>query len=160
VFRRRHTGFTLLEICLALAIGLMIIALSVPSIAGLLAEQKLKRSFDRFDQLVSLAHVRSVTEQRDYGLVWEGQGISLLPLENAETKPPGAPVERLVFAKNENFQLRRTAALIKNPPGEWTFWRNGTCEPAQISFQGVGGTWLVSYAPLTAHATFLKSDVP
>ena len=156
----RHAGFTLLEICLALAIGLMIIALSVPSIAGLLAEQRLKRSFERFDQLASTARVRSVTEQRAYGMVWDREGITLRALERGEENAPAQDSGRLVFEGKETYQLKRPAALLKNPASEWVFWRNGTCEPVQIAFQGAAGSWLVNYDPLTARGTFLRSDVP
>lgn len=151
----RRAGFTLLEICLALAIGLLIIMLSVPGIAGLLAEQRLKKSFERFSQLVTTAHLRSVTEQRTYRLVWEKRGISVVVAEDVTR----ASVERLIFGEGEDFQLRRTASLVRNPPNEWTFWRNGTCEPAQVAFQGAAGSWLVEYDPLLARATFVKSDV-
>lgn len=156
----RQAGFTLLEICLALAIGVMIIALSVPSIAGLLAEKRLKQSFERLDRLASVARVRSVTEQRAYGLLWDRKGISLMPMEREAASEREKPVERLEFEEKESFQLRRTAALLKDPPSEWIFWRNGTCEPVQIAYKGSGGSWLVNYDPLTARGTFLKSEVP
>jgi Tfp pilus assembly protein FimT len=153
----RHAGFTLLELCLALVIGVMIILLAVPSVAGLVAEQRLRRSFERFDRLVAAARVRSVTEQRAYILSWERAGIVAHPTGLAVSE---SPEERLVFGQDETFRLRRPAALLKNPPAEWIFWRNGTCEPAEISFQGPAGNWLVSYDPLTGRGTFLKSAVP
>ena len=138
----------------------MIIALSVPSIAGLLAEQRLKRSFERFDALASTARVRSVTEQRAQVLVWDKKGISLVTMEREEKSALAESGERLNFEGKETYQLKRTAALLKNPPSEWVFWRNGTCEPVQIAFQGAAGSWLVNYDPLTARGTFLRSDVP
>lgn len=157
----RSPGFTLLEICLALAIGVMIIALSVPSIAGLLAEQRLKRSFERFDLLVSEARVRSVSEQRAYALVWDRKEIVLVPRGREAAHPPTEEeAQSLVFEDKERFQLRRSAALTKNPPDEWIFWRNGTCEPVEISFEGAAGSWVVKYDPLTARGTFLRSDIP
>jgi len=159
VIPRRHAGFTLLEICLALAIGLMIIMLSVPSIAGLLAEQRLKRSFERLNRLVSVARVRSVTEQRGCSLVWDREGITLVSRDRTETDGSDEPEERLVFEEGESFELRRPAALIKKPPTEWVFWRNGTCEPVEIFFQGPAGNWLVRYDPLTARGTFLASEI-
>ena len=57
------------------------------------------------------------------------------------------------------FKLHRPAALLRPAPDVWTFWPNGTCEPAEIAFDGAAGTWLVNYDPLTARATFLKSEV-
>jgi type II secretory pathway pseudopilin PulG len=159
IFSHR-AGFTLLEICLALMIGLMIILLAVPSIAGLLAEQRLKQSFERFDQLVASAKLQSVTEQRTYALVWDRKGISLAPLGPTPANLDEDSANHLLFEKDESFELQRPAALLKDAPGVWVFWRNGTCEPAQISFHGKGGSWLVSYNPLTARGTFVKSEVP
>ncbi len=156
----RRSGFTLLEICLALAIGLMIIALAVPSIAGLLAEQRLKKSFERFDQMVGTARVRSVTGQQSHVLVWDKKGISLLLNERATEGAEETTEERLTFAKGESYEIRRPAALAKDAPGEWTFWRNGLCEPAVITYQGSAGSWVVNYDALTGRGTFISSDVP
>lgn len=159
MLRHRHAGFTLLEICLALAIGVMIILLSVPSISGLLAEQRLKKSFERLDTLVSAARVRSASEQRAYALVWDREGITLVGRERAAVGGEDTG-ERLIFEDKESFQLKRTAALMKNPPDEWVFWSNGVCEPVEISYQGTNGNWLVKYDPLTARGTFLQSEIP
>lgn len=156
----RRSGFTLLEICLALAIGLMIIALAVPSIAGLIAEQRLKKSFERFDQMVGTARVRSVTGQRSHVLVWDKKGISLLLNENATDGAGESTEERLAFARDESYEIRRPATLVKDAPGEWVFWRNGICEPAVVSYTGPAGTWVVNYDALTGRGTFVSSDVP
>ncbi len=157
----RNAGFTLLEIFLALAIGVMIIMLSVPSISGLLAEQRLKRSFERLDALVSTARVRSTSEQRGYALVWDREGITLVAEKRAESGgTPETPEERLVFEDEESFELRRPAALMKTPPDEWIFWSNGICEPAEILYQGSNGKWLVRYDPLTARGIFVESEIP
>lgn len=155
----RNAGFTLLEICLALLIGLMIIVLAVPSVAGLLAEQRLKQSFERFDRLVSQARLRSAAEQRAYVLAWDRTGIALLPAERLGKSESAGAEARLDFEEKAEFQLRRTAALTRNPAAEWTFWGNGTCEPAEVSFQSDAGSWLVRYDALTGRGTFLKSDV-
>jgi type II secretory pathway pseudopilin PulG len=159
IFSRR-AGFTLLEICLALAIGVMLILLAVPSISGLLAEQRLKQSFERFDQLVAVAKLKSMTEQRTYTLAWDHKGIAVRALGTRDSGNEDDAENRLVFEKDESFELIRPGALLKDAPSEWAFWRNGICEPAQISFHGQAGSWLVSYDPLTARGTFVNSAVP
>lgn len=156
-----RAAFTLLEICLALLIGLLIIVLAVPSIAGLLAERRLRESFARFDALVTSARQESIMGQRECRLVWDRQSITLhregtVP---AHQNTGAAGSDRMVFQQGENFSLLRPAALQKNAPEEWTFWSNGTCEPVQIAFLGPTGSWLAKYDPLTGHATFLKSEV-
>jgi len=149
----RRDAFTLLEICLALLIGLTLVLLAVPSVGGLLAEQRLKQSFERFDRLVGEAKRRSVNEQRVWRIVWDREEITLGTAER-----DAAPGERLVRAKDETFRIERPAALQKNAPPEWVFWPNGTCEPALISFAGPAGTWQARYDPLTTRGVFLHSD--
>lgn len=155
-----RTGFTLLEICLALLIASMLIALAVPGIAGVIAEQRLKESYERFDAFVAMAKRRSVTEQRAYVIVWGKSGVTLQAADGKKSKDDTDEPAHLTFQKDETFQLSRTAALSKNAANEWIFWSNGICEPAQIAFQGPAGSWLVNYDPLTAHGVFLKSEVP
>jgi type II secretory pathway pseudopilin PulG len=148
-----RSGFTLLEICLALAIGLMVILLAVPSISGLLAEQRMKKSFERFERMVAAARAQSITAQRASVLVWERSGVTL---RAAGTTNSDA---RLNFENGEEFEIRRPAALTKNPPAEWTFWPNETCEPTIVAYHGPAGRWQVRYDALTARAQFLESSV-
>ena len=155
----RRASFTLLEICLALFISLLLITLAVPSIVALLAEQRLKSSFDEFDGFVRTARERSMTERRTYAMSWAEDGIVLLPVERRDTDDPKAEPERFVFGKGESFALERPSALMKKPPAEWIFWRSGVCEEALVSFAGEAGSWSVRYDPLTTHATFLDSEV-
>jgi type II secretory pathway pseudopilin PulG len=162
--RRSATGFTLLEICLAIAIGALLLLVAVPSVAGMLAQQRLQRSFDRFDRLVSSAATRSVTEQRAYALTWEEHGVRLVPLEPPQPGQPAADPEKttdfLGMGKPDEILLQLPATLSRRPLGQWTFWSNGTCEPATIAYHGADGSWVVRYNPLTAHGVFLSSNVP
>lgn len=146
----RQNGFTLLEICLALMIGLLLITLAVPSVARTMAEQKLKHSFESFDAFVQDARMTSIREQREVTLRWSEKDVSIASV--------GDGVRRFSFAKGDTYALERTAALISNAPQAWTFWKSGLCEPALISFHGRGGTWKVRYDPLTARGVFLESQ--
>ena len=156
---RREEGFTLLEICLAVAIGLLLLGLAVPSMAGLFAEQKLKRTFDDFDAFVRRAQMRSVAERRGFVMVWEPGAITLEPLEPTE-EDASAEVDQFVIPEGGEFALQRPAALIKDPPMEWPFWRSGVCEPVIVSYRSDAGTWMVQYDPLTVRGTFLESLTP
>lgn len=140
-------------------IGLLLITLAVPSIAGMLAEQRLKQSFEAFDGFVRSAKMKSVSERRTYVMVWDEEGITMHPAETRETDEPDAGLDRFDFEKDETFTIARPAALMKNPPGEWVFWRSGTCEPALISFKGEAGDWSVQYNPLTVRGQFLDSNI-
>jgi Tfp pilus assembly protein FimT len=155
----RRDGFTLLEICLAVAICVMLVLIAVPSVRGVMKEQRLHATFDAFDGLVRKAQARSMDERRTYTLVWSKEGIELVPLDTkeGETAPPEA--ERLALGGDEKYALERPAALTKNPEPVWTFWRSGVCEPAIVSYQGPLGSWTAKYDPLTAHGTFLTEEV-
>ena len=152
----RRAAFTLIEICLALLIGMCLIALAVPSISGMLREQRLKRSFEAFDSFVRTAQLKSITEQRAYVMVWAEDGIELVPAERIETDP--AEPERFAFEEEQVFTIERPAALTKKPVAEWIFWKSGVCEPVVVSFSGPAGKWVVSYNPLTARGVFVESD--
>jgi len=156
----RHAGFTLLEICLALVIAAMLVAVATPSIAGMLAERRLKQSFERFDAMVTEARRKSMTEQRAYAMSWMKDGITLSALDSPASPDAESEAKRFEFEKDESFRLRRPAALRPDAPSEWVFWPSGVCEPAQIAFQGKAGTWLVRYDPLTTRGTFLESSLP
>jgi len=160
----RTNGFTLLEICLALMIGLFLITLAVPSILGVLGEQRLKRSYEAFDRFVQNAKMKSVRERRDYLMTWDKQGISLVSAESVadaarKSANDDAKSNRFVFGKEESYSLERTAALAGHPTAEWIFWKSGICEPVRIAFQGEVGKWTVRYDPLTVRGTFLDSQV-
>lgn len=141
-------------------IAALLITLAVPSIAGMLAERRLKQSFERFDAMVTEARRKSITEQRAYALAWMKDGIALAPADSAEFSTPKSGTTNFTFAKDESFRLRRPAALLKDAPAEWMFWPSGLCEPAQIAFQGKAGSWVVRYDPLTTRGTFLESTLP
>jgi len=157
MIRGREQGFTLLEICLAIMIGLLIVSLSVPSIRGVMAEQQLKETFEKFDTLARKAQERAVSERRAFVLVWEEMGVSLRPLEPKEDER-GAEVERLGLNEGETLFLDRPVALAKKPNAEWVFWRSGLCEPAIVSYEGPEGKWKVEYNALTGRGTFLEQE--
>ena len=146
----RHAAFTLLEICLTLVIGLVLIMLAVPSVSGLLAEQRLHETWDRFEQLANSARLHSIKEQKTCRLVWDGHRITL----NADK----GELDSLPMADDESYEIIRTAALINSPPTEWTFWPNGTCEPVIIRYHGRSGRWQVRFDALSPRGTFLQSE--
>ncbi|MDP9291444.1 MAG: hypothetical protein M3O82_03660 [Verrucomicrobiota bacterium] len=145
---RKSGGFTLLEICLAVLMALLIFTISVPSVRGLLADSRLHKSFETFDGLAQDARLRSIRDRRPYLLVWDDKSIELRPAE------PTTADEKLDFPviepdKGESYDIELTGALAEKPAKEWIFWPTGTCEPATITYQSVMGHWLAKYDPLT-----------
>lgn len=159
-------AFTLIELMVAITIAVVIvIGLGIRSVRGVMAERRLMETFDRFDALARKAQANAVTEQRSWTLVWQQNHVSLQPDEPTpeELQTGGAGiVENLVFEGEETYMIQRPAALLpaKQTPGEWTFWRSGTCEPVIIGYNGNAGTWTAVYNPLTGRGEIIQQEIP
>jgi len=81
---RSRLAFTLLEVCLAIFIGALIVLAAVPSLSGVLEEQRAKKVFNQFNDLVREARTHAVTERRPYALVWDKTGVFVTPIAMAE----------------------------------------------------------------------------
>lgn len=151
----RTRGFTLLEIMISICILLVILGLAVPSLTGVIADKRLRRSLNEFNDLVHQAQERSVAEHRAYLLVWGERDVVLRPevfAKDDELKPAA----HLALAKGDAVTLALPSALAKNPPAEWIFWPSGTCEPAVVTFKGANGAWAANYSPLTARPELIS----
>lgn len=146
--RSRSHAFTLLEICLALFIALLVIGVALPSLAGLQYYRQAEASFHAFDALAQQARQLSIEERHPYVLAWEKERIALRRDDPSETEP----LATLDFDEETMPQLELTAALSANPAPVWTFWPGGTCEPATVTRPGERkkGGWQAIYHPLTA----------
>src|SRR3954451_16087553 len=111
----RRDGFTLLEICLAVAICLLLVLIAVPSVRGVMEERRLRDTHDKFDRFVRKAQARSIDERRTYALVWQKKSIDLVPWEAKEGETDAKP-ETLPVGDDEDYAIQRTAALVKDPP--------------------------------------------
>ena len=150
----RRSGFTLIEIVIAIFILLLILGLAVPSLTGVLADKRLHGSLDRFNTLVRTAHERSLAERRPYLIVWTDRDVRLqpaLPLKNE----PAQPIDTIPFDNGEHWRLDFPAALTSKTPAEWMFWESGVCEPVRVHFNGPEGTWTAQYAPLSGLADII-----
>ncbi len=148
---RSNRGFTLIEISISVFILILLLLLAVPSLNGVLADRRLRRSLDTFNRLVQQAQQLSLTERRPYLLVWERDAIILRP-ETYGEKEDKEPTKVLSLGKGAAFTLKLPAALSKKPAPEWIFWPSGNCEPAVIGYHGPDGSWKARYSPLTARS--------
>lgn len=146
---RTRGGFTLLEICLAVLMALLIFTISIPSVRGLLADARLHKSFETFDGLAQDARLRSVRDRRPYLLIWNDKGIELQPAEPT-TADEKTDIPVIEPERGETYDIELTSALMEKPAKEWMFWPTGTCEPATITYQSRAGQWVAKYDPLTA----------
>src|SRR5947207_15662596 len=83
---RYQRAFTLVEIVIAIFILLLLVLLAVPSLNGVLADKRLHRSLDGFNDLVRQAHERSLAEHRAYLIVWNDTDIRLQPAAFLKTE--------------------------------------------------------------------------
>ncbi|HEX4084124.1 MAG TPA: hypothetical protein VHY22_04375 [Chthoniobacteraceae bacterium] len=154
---RGREAFTLFEICIAVFIGVMIMLAAVPSISGVLEEQRAKKLFNQFDDLAREASTRAVTERRPFVLEWDSteddSGVTMRPQAPEKGDDPG-DTKRIDFGKKMAPDLTLPAALMKDPPAIWTFWPTGTCEPAIVVCHIADAPWTATYDPLTEQPVF------
>jgi len=148
---RRNAGFTLIEMAIAIMILLLVMMLAVPSLNGVLADRRLRRSLDAFNGLVRQAQERSIAERRSYLIIWRDNKIGLRP-EGVQRGEDPAPLATIKVEKSESFKVAFPAAMENAPPGEWIFWPSGNCEPAVVTYRGANGGWTAKYSALTARA--------
>src|SRR5436309_2110109 len=98
----RQRGFTLVEVIIAVFILLLLLTLAVPSLNGVLADKRLHRSLDRFNELVRQAHERSLAEHRAYLIVWNDAFITLQPAAFLKTEPHD-PIDTMPIARHEKW---------------------------------------------------------
>lgn len=146
-------AFTLLEICLALFIAMLIIGVALPSLSGLQYFQGAETSFRAFDDLAQHARRLSQQEREPHVLVWEKERIILR--RDDPSALDDEPLAALDYDEKTIPQLELTAALSAKPAPIWTFWPGGTCEPATITHPAERrkGGWQAIYHPLTAAPT-------
>jgi len=148
---KNMAAFTLLEVCIAILIAVLIIGAAIPSIQGALSQNREKTSFDGFDRLAQEAHSRSVSEQKVYCLVWQKDGVILRPEEASASEADG--VDRWDLPKNGKLVLELPAALKPKPVDAiWTFWPSGVCEPASVFYADKNVGWQAVYNPFTSQA--------
>ena len=151
----RRSGFTLIEISISVFILMLILLLALPSVSGVLADRRLKRTLEAMNEIVRMAQERSVQERRPYVIEWQRRAVALHPatLEEGDSESPTAT---LALEKGYAYILRLPAALEKGPFSQWIFWPSGTCEPATVQFKGPPGAWEVNYSVLTARPQVVR----
>ncbi|MEI6713802.1 MAG: hypothetical protein WCO60_08615 [Verrucomicrobiota bacterium] len=144
-----YRGFTLLEVCMAVAIGMLMVGLAMPSVTGLFAEQRLRSRMIEFEDVVRNAASQSKLGQQEFRMRWYKEGIAV---ESADTlmalKEKDIPPLVFTFQKDEVFQLKRVAARLEKPMTEWSFWPNGIREPVEVGYTGPLGVFALRFGAL------------
>lgn len=149
------SGFTLLEVILALFIAMMVIAVAVPAVTDPLRKSHGRQTFERLDGMVQEARKRSHAEGRNYLIVWGRDGAVLMRPEAPASRAEAEGIQRYKLERNEKLELRLPAALMpkgETPDAIWTFWADGASEPAEVRYEGGGEKWTALYNPFTGQA--------
>jgi len=161
--RRRATngGFTLLEISMAVVIGLMMLSLALPSMRGLFAEQRLRERMEQFEKFVGRAADLARSSRREVRLRWEAGGVRIVPEQELPADGPAQEEGWDFFSldKEEVLELARTAAREPKPLAEWSFWPEGIREPVELAYAGPGGNWALRFGALLAEPEVLGVQV-
>ena len=155
--KRRRAAFTLFEIMLAIAIAVLLLALAIPSLSGIFADEDLRKSFDDFNRFVQQAQAQAIKEKRTVLLVWGKDGIESMA-EKPDAEDAGTAGPGFAFPDHGSITLDRPAALEKKAPTEWAFWRSGACEPVRVYYESNAGKWVADYEPLTGRGILVSTE--
>lgn len=131
-------AFTLIEVCVAMAIGLLILGIATINMAGLQSETQLKKMAARVETLARESLLSAVISQRSVQLSLDGD-----------------------LAAEGTLQVRRFGdRTFRNPArGEvWEFSPTGVCEPVEVRVSNSVGVIELGFDPLTG-CTVRKSVI-
>jgi type II secretory pathway pseudopilin PulG len=148
----RRRGFTLVEIVITIFILMLLLTVAVPSLTGVMADRRLRRTVDDFTNLARTAQTRSVAEHRNYLVVQDRQSLVVRPEAFGKEEKPFTAAE-LQLDRDAALKFSFPAALRRDPPPQWIFWPTGTCEPATVVYTGRTGHWSASFSPLSGRAS-------
>ncbi len=160
--RNGRAGFTIIELMVAVMVGLMMLGLAVPSMRGVLEEQRLREKLASFEEVVRRSAALASKSKKEVRLIWFKDGLRALtgwdqlqqpgPVGNEVPRwEQGSGGEESVFfavGEDEALSLSRLAARSANPLSEWSFWPSGTREPVEIYYEGPLGKWGLRFSAL------------
>ncbi|MEY5025293.1 MAG: hypothetical protein RLZZ244_821 [Verrucomicrobiota bacterium] len=163
--REGERGFTLLELCMALMVALLMLAIAVPSVSGVLAERRLRDRMVEFEAVVRTAAQRARESGAEVRLQWLKGGLGFQSDQVAG--PSGGrigaeekPVLVFEFEKDERFELKRVAARDKSPAPEWSFWPAGLREPVEVAYSGNKGWWVLRFGAVSPDPDLVLMRTP
>lgn len=132
VIRHSSFGFTLIEVCVAMAIGVLILGVATMSMSGMQAESQLKKMAARVETLARQSLLQAVMDQRTVQVDLNG-GLG------AEGR---LQVKRI---GDKNFRYPQRGEV-------WEFSPTGVCEPVEVRVSNEVGVIELGFDPLTGCA--------
>ncbi len=127
------SGFTLIEVCVAMAIAVVILGVATMALSGLQQEGALKRAAARIETQARQALLDAVTGQRSIEIALNAGALG----------------------GEGRLQVRRYGeTTFRDPkPGEsWEFSSTGICEPIEVRLSSEAGVIELGFDPLTGCA--------
>ncbi len=125
-----NLAFTLIEVCIAMAVGILILTVAVLGIGGIQSEHELKDTAAGIESNARGMLLKAVSEHRTMQMPFTGIGSG-----NVEIKRYGEKKYRK-----------------PNSDEQWEFSATGICEPIDVRITSERGTIEMSFDPLTACA--------
>ncbi len=129
----RHSAFTLVEICIAMALCMLLLGISTLAISGLQDEAKLKRTASQIETRARQSLQQAIMDQR----------LIEVALDTGS------------FGGEGQLQVKRLGEkAFRNPRnGEvWEFSPTGVCEPLEVRLTSTSGVIELGFDPLTGCA--------
>ena len=143
---------------MAVAIGMLMLSLAMPSLRGLFAEDRLRERMRQFDEFAGKAAVLARTSHKEVRLCWEPEGVRMVQqetsTEGSEALQTGG--DFFTFEKDEEFILSRVSARDPKAAWEWSFWPEGVREPVEVFYKGPGGSWSERFGALVPEPDVLS----
>ncbi len=131
---RRNAGFTLVEICIAMGLCMLLLGVATLSITGMQDQARLKRTAAELEMKVRQTLQEAVTNQRLIELALDG-GLGGEEGGRVQIKRVG----------DKSFRNAKRGEV-------WEFSPTGICEPIEIRLTSSSGTIELGFDPLTACA--------
>ena len=142
---KTSAGFTLVEVCVAMAIGLLVLGVATLGISGVRAEHELQRTAAQVETLVRQTLRDALVTQRPLWLGLYGDGLS--SLSDVADKEE-------VFLDGKLLVCRAGEKSYRAPEKDeaWLFSAGGLCEPMSLRIECEKGNIEIDFDPLTACA--------
>jgi len=143
---------------MAVAIGMLMLSLAMPSLRGLFAEDRLRERMRQFDEFAGKAAELARTSHKEVRLCWEPEGVRMVQQEISpdDSANPQGGGEFFTFEKDEELILSRVSARDPKAAWEWSFWPEGVREPVEVFYKGPGGSWSERFGALVPEPDVLS----
>lgn len=145
-------GYTLIEICLALAVMAIIAVMAMPSTQGLLSEEHLRAVANQVSNLAREGQRRAVADGVPYAIVLDKNILYLAPWGGEEATRLAKPIaavklEGAVLLELQSPQDGHSPAQTET---FWVFQPDGLSDPMQVAIRSEKSWMIQRYSLLTA----------